>query len=327
MSHCRVLTCDREATKYFQTYPVCDPHNDKLVGGAEYRKQSSEQSVLGTSEPMLLMGQQLLDLNEYIVLEPPHDFGSHIDCPEGKQLPLHVRRRGDTETDITLVLPPEVLTRFGTIFSKHDPESRRGRVGPLRSAHDAFLHVVYDYRYLCLAGSGRRVCGPSADPNAQQTANTTLPGIGVPLLDSLLLHARALIEFYRETSRYVTDIRLARFSLAIDDAVMGQLETYSKPIEVHGLHLTDWRDTAYRVSDRDRARPNWDVEDLRLVELLLDALANAADRARQRKNSWERPFRLLHEASRSLFADPAFRWPRELGEKHDVDAYLTSQGL
>ena len=126
MSHCRVLACDREATTAYAFWPVCGPHDDELQAGAEYRPQGSEQSALGMAAPMLLMGQQLLDLNEYIVVEPPDELAHDGDCPEGTLLPLRVRRRGDTETDITLVLPDDAIRNLAILLRKYDPGSGRG---------------------------------------------------------------------------------------------------------------------------------------------------------------------------------------------------------
>lgn len=122
MSHCRVLTCDREATTAFLYWPVCAHHGNELHDGAEYRPQGSEHSALGMSAPMLLMGQQLRELNEYIVVEPPRRLDHDTDCPEGTQIPLRVRRRGDTETDITLVLPDDARRNLARLLRKYDTD-------------------------------------------------------------------------------------------------------------------------------------------------------------------------------------------------------------
>jgi hypothetical protein len=70
------------------------------------------------AQPAILMGQSLRDLNEYIVLEPPTLLRHDMDCPEGAMLPLRVRRRGDSETDLTLVIPDDALKRLADMFGR-----------------------------------------------------------------------------------------------------------------------------------------------------------------------------------------------------------------
>ncbi|EUA09525.1 hypothetical protein I546_4157 [Mycobacterium kansasii 732] len=192
---------------------------------------------------------------------------------------------------------------------------------------DAYLHVVYDYRYLALAGAGRRLYGPGGHGRAIESANALLPGIGVLLLDSLLIHARALIEFFMTADRRDTDIRLSDFDgLVIDQQRRGKLEKFKKPVEVHVLHLTAWRDVAYRAGNTKNARPYWDTEAIPLVELLLDALLDASAAAAA-KSKWERPFQQLHHAATNLLADCNFAWPPHLTEKEDVMTYLAGEGI
>jgi hypothetical protein len=122
MAHCVVLTCDGEATKPYAFWPVCDEHYQQLDSGAEYRRQGTEQAATGMSGPVLLMGQSLLDLNEYIVLEPPTHLIDDSDCPDGTLFPLRVRRRGGTESDLTLVLPDDVLNHLVEMFRSYRSE-------------------------------------------------------------------------------------------------------------------------------------------------------------------------------------------------------------
>jgi hypothetical protein len=195
---------------------------------------------------------------------------------------------------------------------------------------DAFLHVIYDYRYLALAGSGWDLYGHGGAAQAQAKANEVLPGIGVVLLDSLLLHARLLIDFYTKpsTNRWPTDILLSDFDgLAIDNVLSGNLLNYKKPVEVHVLHLTAWRDTAHRAGNTVFARPDWNTEAAPLVKLILDALQDAAGQAATASSKWEKPLKDLHAAATSLLGDPDFKWPDSLAEKPDVTAYLAAQCL
>ncbi|WP_094357638.1 hypothetical protein [Mycobacterium marinum] len=197
---------------------------------------------------------------------------------------------------------------------------------------DAFLHVIYEHRYLSLAGSCWRLYGPDSKAGQQgiNAANHLMPGVGVPLRDSLLLHARTLIEFYTDPNPSSTDTPLSQFdNVAIDSQLIGKLQPYKKPIEVHALHLTIWRDhLARRAEVRwDVQRPDWDVEATPLVELLLGALLDAGRQAAAAKSDWARPFGNLHDAASNLFANPHFPWPADLGEKRDVHNYLVAQGL
>ena len=107
----------------FALRPVCREHYEELIAGAEHRLQGSEESATGMAQPAILMGESLRDLNEYIVLVPPTRLRHDSDCPEGAQLPLRVRRRGDPETDLTLVLPEDTLKRFAEMFKRFLPES------------------------------------------------------------------------------------------------------------------------------------------------------------------------------------------------------------
>ncbi|MFB8276952.1 hypothetical protein [Nocardia colli] len=197
----------------------------------------------------------------------------------------------------------------------------------------AFLHVINDYRYLALAARGWKLYGYGADAQDEKKANELLPGIGVVLLDSVLLHSRALIEFYMARSGQprrgdITDIRLSDFDgLAIDAALWKKIAAYKKGVEVHVLHITSWRDTAYRTGDTLHARPDWDKEATPLVELIFDGLQDVANKAAQAGSKWAKPLSDLHAASRSVLSGPSCDWPVDLAEKSDVTAYLVAHGL
>lgn len=69
----------------------------------------------------------------------------------------------------------------------------------------AFLHVIYEHRYFKLAAAATDRFGlPNSDPENQRAANELLPGIGVLIRDSLLIHARNLIEFYTRPRQHGT---------------------------------------------------------------------------------------------------------------------------
>lgn len=194
---------------------------------------------------------------------------------------------------------------------------------------DTFFDVIYEYRYLALAGCGWLLYGPAGEAQKQKAANELLPGIGVILQDSLLAHARSLIEFYTNSNPSSTDTALLQFDhLAICSSLKGSLRRYQRPISVHALHLTTWRDPVQRAAGPlDVARPDWNTEASPLVQLLLNALENAAAAAAAAPSKWARPFSDLHAAASDLFADREFQWPHYLTEKQDVTAYLAAQGI
>ena len=70
---------------------------------------------------------------------------------------------------------------------------------------DAFLHVIYEHRYFTLAAAATDRFGlRNSDPENQRATNELLPGIGVLIRDSLLIHARKLIEFYTRPRQHGT---------------------------------------------------------------------------------------------------------------------------
>ena len=110
----------------------------------------------------------------------------------------------------------------------------------------AFLHVIDDHRWLAASGCAWRLVGADAVNGTKTEADRLLPNIDVMIRDCLLLHARSLIKFYRNNGRKKTDILLGDFEISINPSLEVKLERYEKPIEVHLLHLTDWRDCEYR---------------------------------------------------------------------------------
>jgi hypothetical protein len=65
-------------------------------------------------EPSILMGESLRSLHQYVLLEPPTLLRTGS-C--GDHVPLRVRRRGDgDESELTLVIPPEMLAAVAAFF-------------------------------------------------------------------------------------------------------------------------------------------------------------------------------------------------------------------
>jgi hypothetical protein len=200
----------------------------------------------------------------------------------------------------------------------------------------AFLHVINDHRWLAASGWAWNLVGPSAANGTKNEIHKRLPNIDVMILDSLLLHARSLIDFYtkdrtkHQTKRQAiaTDILLCDFRVSIDQARRQRLENHRKPIEVHLLHLTDWRDLDYRNrnatgNDANKDRLDWDKEVTPIVDSIFEALKCVSEQT----SDWQQPFRDLYNASTERYRNEEFVWPPYLGEKSDVEAYLTNLGL
>ena len=119
MTQCRVQKCMSAANEAIEPLPLagplCDEHRAKLTAGEDWERQGSEQSAVGTAEPTILMGESLLALNQYVLLERPKRIGSGNS--HGHHVPLRVRRRGDpAERDFALVIPPDMLSDVAGFF-------------------------------------------------------------------------------------------------------------------------------------------------------------------------------------------------------------------
>jgi hypothetical protein len=99
--------------------------------------------------------------------------------------------------------------------------------------------------------------GPNGASDAKKDVDRLLPNCDVMARDCLLVHARSLIKFYRNSSRRSTDIILSDFGVpAVDVSLSDRLERFEYSIEVHLLHLTDWRDSDYRRLNARVATPS-----------------------------------------------------------------------
>ncbi|MFI5073221.1 MAG: hypothetical protein ACHP8A_20315 [Terriglobales bacterium] len=193
----------------------------------------------------------------------------------------------------------------------------------------AFFHVIDSHRWLAASGCVWNLVGPSAQGETKQKAHKLLQNVDVLARDTLLLHSRSLIDFYTKTPQPgSTDIFLRDFGVSVNSKIHQQLEQYKKPIEVHLLHLTDWRDPAHRNlhatgQQGNRQRTDWDSQASLIVESILDALKYVSEQS----SSWQIPFKDLYDASTGRFRDNSYGWPANLGEWEDVEKYLASCGL
>src|ERR1700690_1141748 len=115
-----------------------------------------------------------------------------------------------------------------------------------------------------------------------------VPNIDVMALDSVMVHGRALINFYTNHGG-PTDILLKNFGCVIDSWTERRLAELRRPIEVHLLHITNWRDTGYRLAystDFQTYRYDWNREASRMVALLHRALRSAS----KPPGDWRVPF-------------------------------------
>jgi hypothetical protein len=89
---------------------VCNLHK------AELEKPDTEW-MLDRNNRQVYVGDSLRNLNEYILVDPPTEYTgygtgrefSHT-AEDGLHIPLRVRRRGDAENEIILVLTSKELT-------------------------------------------------------------------------------------------------------------------------------------------------------------------------------------------------------------------------
>ena len=192
----------------------------------------------------------------------------------------------------------------------------------------AFFHVIDAHRWLAVSGCAWNLLGAGAENATEKAADQLVPNISVMARDGLLVRARALIKFYRNIGRK-TDIILSDFGVpAINQSFDRALEDYEHSIEVHLLHITDWRDFDYRSlnvtgSGATRGRPDWDRDAVSIVALIFETLKWVSEQS----VAWQPPFKELYNASTARYRDKSHTWPANLREKSDVEQYLRSLGL
>lgn len=193
----------------------------------------------------------------------------------------------------------------------------------------AFLHVIDDHRWLAAGGCAWNLVGANARTGLKEEAHRLLPNIDVAVLDSLLTHARSLVDFYAKSRPRTNDITLRIFNLSLDQSLSADLAKYKQPIEVHLLHLTNWRDFDFRTrsstgSQSTLDRPNWNNEASKIVELIIAALKCVSE---QGTTGWPTAFKALFHASQERYRNKLFAWPTNLAERADVDQFLATLGL
>jgi len=201
---------------------------------------------------------------------------------------------------------------------------------------DRFLHVAYEVRYLARAGAGWRRFGKGGVEADRRRLARVLSEGSTLVQDSLLLHARNLIEFLilpatpGPKGSPSTDIVLADFGLGpVSKTRCEELLRYKQPLDVHLMHPTVWRDSsfrrAYKRADEGRARQrvDWNEHNERIVTRVLRVLEIVS---RSRK-PWGKPFRHLHASALGIFQSETRTWPPELASRDDVIEYLKRLGL
>lgn len=190
----------------------------------------------------------------------------------------------------------------------------------------AFLHVINDHRWLAASGCAWNLVGVNAKNGVKDEAKRLLPNIDVAILDSLLTHARSLIDFYTKGQPRRHDITLSLFGLSLGQSLSGDLTKYKKPIEVHLLHLTNWRDFDFRTGSLSAIdRPDWNHKASKIAELIIEkALKQVSE---QGPTGWPIAFKALFQASQERYRDKLFAWPTNLGEKSDVEQFLATLGI
>ena len=185
---------------------------------------------------------------------------------------------------------------------------------------DAFVHVVYDYRCLVRAEYAFR------ETSKDKSLNSKLPEIGTIARNAVLSKARSLVDFYTKTNPWSTDITLKEyFSGAVDAALNNRLEDIKQSIEVHDLHLTAWRDVAYREahsSDLKRQRIDWNKEQVNIVNDLVAALKQVSTSL---NSSWAKAFNNLHDTCVRILSSGG-DWESNLNQENII-SYLAGLGL
>jgi hypothetical protein len=88
-----------------------------------------------------------------------------------------------------------------------------------------FLHVIDSHRWLAVSGCIWNLVKPKAPGAFKESVEKLVPNIGVMARDSVLLHARSLIKFYKNVEgRDGTDILLKDFGVSISSPIERRLE-------------------------------------------------------------------------------------------------------
>jgi hypothetical protein len=208
-------------------------------------------------------------------------------------------------------------------------KSRKSRQAKMTNSdrRAAFFHVIDPHRWLAASGCSWNLVGPNATNDTKKTLDELVPNIIVMIRDCALVHARSLIDFYSKTDSDCTDILLSDFSISLAQEHREKLAAYKKPIEVHLLHLTDWRTPEFRSrhatgKDANKVRPDWNRDISLVTELVLDALKKVSSQP----GDWQQPFEDLYKATAARYRDKSSVWPANLCEKDGVERYLLSLG-
>lgn len=128
MRPCTVQKCLREGTEYLRDAGYVCPEHFEVLPNQEWIRQDFAESVRGSAKPTILVGESLLALDEYVLLEAPErwirDGGRTFNPPKPDffsedRFPIRVRRRGEeSEREITLVIPREMFAEVAEFFSR-----------------------------------------------------------------------------------------------------------------------------------------------------------------------------------------------------------------
>jgi hypothetical protein len=188
---------------------------------------------------------------------------------------------------------------------------------------DAYLHVTYDFRCLVRAEYAYRLGMKDA------SVGETVPEITTVARNAVLAKARSLVDFYTKPSPRNTDITFNEYfggSLQATDATLfAKLTGVRASMEVHDLHLTAWRDPAYRSSNADpeRQRIDWNAEQSNIVDNLLEALRVSSTSL---SAEWQKAFLHLHTTSINALQNGS-GWEKDISDETETANYLHSLGL
>ncbi len=146
-------------------------------------------------------------------------------------------------------------------------------------------HLEAEYRYLsqaCYAWN-KLVVNPTTE--LTKYIDTEFAELSTIIQDSILVHTRTLIEYYKGRGRS-DDIKIQDILENQEDSIIfcnyicdnNLLQNLKKQIEVHFLHITYNRDLKYRSGQSaNKGRPNFNEVNASIFPLMLELLSKLKD--------------------------------------------------
>ncbi len=189
----------------------------------------------------------------------------------------------------------------------------------------AFVHVIAVFRAFATAlGASEQLGLPTSDETRSGRINDEyVREFGIMARDSLLMNGRNAVMFLThkrgKKKVWATDVLLEDFGLAVPPAVAA-LDKFERPISVHVVHITAWRDPDYRAThvNEETCWVNWDHD----TTAFGDAVLGALNELGKTESPWSPLFAKLHTACEARRADPTCHWPDELAYNDKLVALI-----